>query len=114
MALWRSSINFWITLANLIGRNYCVSLNGLVCKSSLDVAAKEVPESRMDNLLLSEEFLQECADKFSVRSRGPETNTRAFPQKHLNIIDALKENNNLGRSVNRGRGVFHSAEMGLN
>ncbi|XP_044495150.1 uncharacterized protein LOC123218036 isoform X3 [Mangifera indica] len=82
--------------------NHCVSLNGPVCKSSLDVAASKVPERGVDNLLLSEEFLQECADKFSVPSRGPETNSRAFPQKHLNIIDALKENNNLGRSVNRG------------
>lgn len=79
----------------------------------ITLSASKVPERGVDNLLLSEEFLQECADKFSVPSRGPETNSRTFPQKHLNIIDALKENNNLGRSVNRGRGVFHSAEMGL-
>lgn len=39
---------------------------------------------------------------FSVPSSGLETNLRAFPLKHLNIIDPLKETNNLGRSVNRG------------
>ncbi|KAJ4719213.1 PAP/OAS1 substrate-binding domain superfamily protein [Melia azedarach] len=82
--------------------NYCVSLNGPVCKSSLpDIVAKGQENGR-DGLLLSEEFLQECLEKFSVPSRGMETNLRAFPQKHLNIVDALKENNNLGRSVNRG------------
>ncbi|KAB1215073.1 hypothetical protein CJ030_MR4G018543 [Morella rubra] len=31
-----------------------------------------------------------------------ETNSQPFAQKHLNIIDPLRENNNLGRSVNRG------------
>ncbi|KAL5758890.1 hypothetical protein ACOSP7_021501 [Xanthoceras sorbifolium] len=83
--------------------NYCVSLCGPVCKSSLpDVVAAKMPENGRDNLLLSEAFLQDCVDKFSVPSKGIETNSRAFPQKHLNIIDALKENNNLGRSVNRG------------
>lgn len=41
-------------------------------------------------------------ESFSVPSRGLEQNLRAFPQKYLNIIDPLKENNNLGRSVNRG------------
>ncbi|KAK1576529.1 hypothetical protein Q3G72_014677 [Acer saccharum] len=82
--------------------NYCVSLSGPVCKSSLPDVVAKVPENGRDNLLLSEEFLQDCVDKFSVPSKRVETNSWAFPQKHLNIIDALKENNNLGRSVNRG------------
>lgn len=56
--------------------------------------------------MLSEEFMRNCVDMFSVPSRGLETNLRAFPQKHLNIIDPLKENNNLGRSVHRGNIVF--------
>lgn len=70
-------------------------------------------ENGRDGLLLSEEFLQECLEKFSVPSRGMETNLRAFPQKHLNIVDALKENNNLGRSVNRGRELFLLSAMGF-
>ncbi|KAF5953556.1 hypothetical protein HYC85_006412 [Camellia sinensis] len=35
-------------------------------------------------------------------SRGFDINSRTFCQKHLNIIDPLKENNNLGRSVSKG------------
>ncbi|MED6225348.1 hypothetical protein PIB30_092853, partial [Stylosanthes scabra] len=56
--------------------NYCVSLKGPVGKSSLP--------------------------SLVVPSRGADLNLRAFPQKYLNIIDPLKENNNLGRSVNKG------------
>lgn len=53
--------------------------------------------------VLSEEFLRNCVDMFSVSPKSAESNLRAFPKKNLNIIDPLKENNNLGRSVNRGR-----------
>ncbi|XP_021277953.1 uncharacterized protein LOC110411915 isoform X1 [Herrania umbratica] len=82
--------------------NYCISLNGPVCKSSLPDIVAEVPENVGNNPLLSEEFLRKCISMFSVPSKGVETNSRYFPLKHLNIIDPLKENNNLGRSVNRG------------
>ncbi|KAJ9698869.1 hypothetical protein PVL29_007781 [Vitis rotundifolia] len=82
--------------------NYCISLNGPVCKSSLPDIVAELPENGQDDLLLSEEFLRNCVDMFSVPFRGLETNLRTFPLKHLNIIDPLRENNNLGRSVNKG------------
>lgn len=83
--------------------NYCVSINGPVCKSSLPrIVAAEVPENGGNDLLLSAEFIKGCAQMFSVPPKGDETNPRAFSQKHLNIIDPLRENNNLGRSVNRG------------
>ncbi|KAI9118044.1 hypothetical protein K1719_010376 [Acacia pycnantha] len=81
--------------------NYCVSLRGPVRKSSLPDIVAEAPENG-SSLLLTEEFIRECVELFSVPSRGLEQNMRAFPQKHLNIIDPLKESNNLGRSVNRG------------
>ncbi|XP_068338582.1 uncharacterized protein [Pyrus communis] len=81
--------------------NYCISLNGPVCKSSLPDIVVEAPESGRDDLLLSEEFIRNCVEMFSVPSKGYETNLRAFPLKHLNIIDPLKQNNNLGRSVSR-------------
>uniref|UniRef100_A0A5B7AM32 Uncharacterized protein n=1 Tax=Davidia involucrata TaxID=16924 RepID=A0A5B7AM32_DAVIN len=86
--------------------NYCISLNGPVCKSSLPDIVVEMPNNWKDDLMLSEEFLRNCMDMFSVPSRGIETKLRAFPQKHLNIIDPLKENNNLGRSVHRGMEHF--------
>lgn len=66
------------------------------------LCAAETPENGGADLLLSADFLRHCVDMFSVPSRGIETNSRIFMQKHLNIIDPLKENNNLGRSVSKG------------
>lgn len=61
---------------------------------------------------LSGEFLKECPrNKYSTpasKNRYPkpasklEITLQAFPLKHLNIIDPLRESNNLGRGVNRG------------
>lgn len=39
---------------------------------------------------------------YHVPSKGFETTSRTFLSKHLNIIDPLKESNNLGRSVSKG------------
>lgn len=52
--------------------------------------------------MLSDEFLENCMEMFSVSSRVLDGKPKAFQAKHLNIIDPLKENNNLGRSVHRG------------
>ncbi|MCD7460493.1 hypothetical protein HAX54_043641 [Datura stramonium] len=52
--------------------NYCISLNGPVCKSSLPEIFVEMPDYISNELLLSEEFLRN------------------------------RKNNNLGRSVSRG------------
>ncbi|XP_027112355.1 uncharacterized protein [Coffea arabica] len=82
--------------------NYCISLNGPVCKSSLPEIVAQTPHNEGTELLLSDEFLRNCMEMFSVRSRDLETNSRLFLPKHLNIIDPLKEYNNLGRSVHRG------------
>ncbi|GMI64477.1 hypothetical protein like AT3G51620 [Hibiscus trionum] len=81
---------------------YCISLNGPIHLSSLPDIVVETPENGGRDLLLSIDFLSECAEMFSVPSRGFETNSRTFPQKHLNIVDPLRENNNLGRSVSKG------------
>lgn len=82
--------------------SYCISLNGPVRISSLPEVVVETPENSGGDLLLSSEFLKDCVEQFSVPSRGFETNSRSFPPKHLNIVDPLKENNNLGRSVSKG------------
>ncbi|XP_062004077.1 uncharacterized protein LOC133721471 [Rosa rugosa] len=82
--------------------NYCISLNGPVRISSLPELLAEMPDNGGGDLLLSSEFLRSCVDRFSVPSRGYETNYRTFQPKHLNIVDPLKENNNLGRSVSKG------------
>ncbi|XP_077239142.1 uncharacterized protein LOC143880214 isoform X2 [Tasmannia lanceolata] len=82
--------------------NYCISLNGPVPVSSLPEIVAETPETDGADLLLTKDFLRVCVDLFAVPSRGNVNNSRSFPQKHLNIIDPLKENNNLGRSVSKG------------
>ncbi|KAJ0232698.1 PAP/OAS1 substrate-binding domain superfamily [Hirschfeldia incana] len=82
--------------------NYCISLSGPVNLSSLPEIVADTPENGGEDLLLSSEFLKECMELYSVPSRGFETNPRVFPVRHLNIIDPLKENNNLGRSVSKG------------
>ncbi|KAK6935640.1 hypothetical protein RJ641_032670 [Dillenia turbinata] len=82
--------------------NYCISLSGPVCKSSLPNIMAEMPTNDGHDMLLQEEFLRNCLSLFSVPRKGHEANNRTFPLKHLNIVDPLKENNNLGRSVNRG------------
>ncbi|KAK4795839.1 hypothetical protein SAY86_028165 [Trapa natans] len=81
---------------------YCVSLKGPVLISSLPKLVLEQPDISSGDLF-SNDFLKECVEAFSVPAKGLSTTTqRAFNKKHLNIIDPLKENNNLGRSVSRG------------
>ncbi|XP_051131539.1 uncharacterized protein LOC127251735 [Andrographis paniculata] len=82
--------------------NYCISLKGPVCKSSLPDIVVRMPESRGEDMLISEEFLEKSLEMYSVSSRGDDTSSKTFQIKHLNIIDPLKDYNNLGRSVNRG------------
>ena len=65
--------------------------------------AVETPENGGGDLLLGADFLNNCLERLSVPARGNEANSRAFPIKHLNIVDPLKENNNLGRSVSKGK-----------
>ncbi|XP_048420577.1 uncharacterized protein LOC103940856 isoform X3 [Pyrus x bretschneideri] len=66
--------------------NYCISLNGPVCKSSLPDIVAKAPKNERDDLLLSEEFIRNCVEMFSVPAKGNETNLRAFSLKHLNLI----------------------------
>ncbi|GAA0158230.1 hypothetical protein LIER_15313 [Lithospermum erythrorhizon] len=82
--------------------NYCVSLTGPVHVSSLPEIIAETPENDGNGLLLTGDFLRNCFDMFHVPSRGGETNQRTFQEKHLNIVDPLKDDNNLGRSVSKG------------
>jgi hypothetical protein len=82
--------------------NYCVSLTGPIRVSSLPEIFAETPENGGGDLLLTPDFLRYCVDQFSVPSKGNDSNSRTFQPKHLNIVDPLKENNNLGRSVSKG------------
>ncbi|XP_077222990.1 uncharacterized protein LOC143856609 [Tasmannia lanceolata] len=82
--------------------NYFVSLNGPVAVSSLPQIVAETPETDGAELLLTKDFFQGSLDMFSAPLRAHENNSLPLQQKHLNIIDPLKVNNNLGRSVSKG------------
>ncbi|GAB2272091.1 hypothetical protein Dimus_006910 [Dionaea muscipula] len=85
--------------------NFCVSLNGPIHLSSMPELVgdrAERPESRSGDTLFSSDFFKECVDIFSVPSKGSEALSKIFVQKHLNIVDPLKDFNNLGRSVSKG------------
>lgn len=62
----------------------------------------ETPENEGEKLLLTKEFMKNCRVTFSDPRRMHEARLQEFPIKHLNIVDPLKDNNNLGRSVNQG------------
>ncbi|KAL3633386.1 hypothetical protein CASFOL_000562 [Castilleja foliolosa] len=80
---------------------YCISLSGPVRVSSLPAFIVEMPEGSDKDFLLSSEFLSSCVGMFSVPAKVADI-SRGFQQKHLNIVDPLKEINNLGRSVSKG------------
>ncbi|CAA7406214.1 unnamed protein product [Spirodela intermedia] len=84
--------------------NYCVSLNGPVCLSSLPDILAEPPRIDGDARLLSRDFLKTFEDEFLTPLAWSEGNSgsRSFHKKHLNIVDPLKASNNLGRSVSKG------------
>lgn len=67
---------------------------------------EELPENDGGTLLLGKEFFRNCKAMFSGPTNALETRAQGFPVKHLNILDPLKDNNNLGRSVNKGSLLF--------
>ncbi|XP_038705345.1 uncharacterized protein LOC120001093 isoform X2 [Tripterygium wilfordii] len=80
--------------------NYCVTIYGPVAISALpDIVVN--PENDGDKLLLSREVLRNCRETFSDSVKALETSCE-FRVKHLNILDPLKEDNNLGRSISKG------------
>ncbi|OMO63660.1 hypothetical protein CCACVL1_22365 [Corchorus capsularis] len=91
--------------------NYCVSINGPISISSPSAVFAESPEIDADELLLSQDFLRYCREIFSIPMQSTEIGTHVFPIKHFNIVDPLKENNNLGRSVSKGN--FHRIRCAL-
>nr|CAB3484551.1 unnamed protein product [Digitaria exilis] len=79
---------------------YGISLNGLIELSSLPNLTVE-PTTGHDELLLDQEFLQGFLDRLVFPNESDGCDAQ-FRQKFLNIVDPLKGNNNLGRSVSKG------------
>ncbi|XP_042402577.1 uncharacterized protein LOC121992343 isoform X2 [Zingiber officinale] len=83
---------------------YCITLQSAISISSLPKLV-EPSETKGNYSPLTEEFIEECVEMFSVPSRMYENSCQAFTQKYLNIVDPLKPSNNLGRSVSKSN--FH-------
>ncbi|XP_011023198.1 PREDICTED: LOW QUALITY PROTEIN: uncharacterized protein LOC105124774 [Populus euphratica] len=82
--------------------NLCVSLWGPVPISSLPDVTAEPPRKDGGELLLSKLFLEACSAVYAVLPAGQDDQGQPFLSKHFNVIDPLRVNNNLGRSVNKG------------
>ncbi|XP_008461521.1 uncharacterized protein LOC103500093 isoform X1 [Cucumis melo] len=82
--------------------NFCVSLWGPVPISSLPDVTAEPPRKDGGELLLSKLFLEACSAVYAVFPGGQENQGQPFVSKHFNVIDPLRVNNNLGRSVSKG------------
>ncbi|KAI9109783.1 hypothetical protein K1719_018824 [Acacia pycnantha] len=82
--------------------NFCVSLWGPVPISSLPDVTAEPPRKDGGDLLLSKLFLDGCSSAYAVFPGGQENQGQPFVSKHFNVIDPLRVNNNLGRSVSKG------------
>ncbi|XP_044493681.1 uncharacterized protein LOC123217016 isoform X2 [Mangifera indica] len=81
--------------------NFCLSLWGPVPISSLPDVTAEPPRKDGRVLVLSKLFLDACT-RFGVYPVGQENPSQPFVSKHFNVIDPLRVNNNLGRSVSKG------------
>lgn len=82
--------------------NKGISLFGPISLSSLPELVTEPPYTRDDGFLSREAFLRDCAKAFSVPPINSEENPQVFSKKFVNIVDPLKQSNNLGRSISKG------------
>ncbi|KAK8693600.1 hypothetical protein V6N13_071177 [Hibiscus sabdariffa] len=79
--------------------NFCVSLWGPVPVSSLPGITAKPPRKDGGELLFSKKFLDTCSSRYAAWQGNQ---GQPFVSKHLNVIDPLRINNNLGRSVSKG------------
>ncbi|XP_074286444.1 uncharacterized protein LOC141611733 isoform X2 [Silene latifolia] len=91
-------------------KHYCIGVNGLVLISSLP-EIEVVSLGNCDELLLTEEFLRSSREALLPSTGDVGTKSPTFPVKFLNILDPLRDDNNLGRSVSKGN--FHRIKSAL-
>ncbi|KAF7050077.1 hypothetical protein CFC21_058490 [Triticum aestivum] len=88
--------------SNFDWEKFCLSLWGPVPISSLPDMTAEPPRMDTGELLLTKAFLDRCNHLYGVMPRTQENQGQPFVSKHFNVIDPLRANNNLGRSVSKG------------
>ncbi|KNA20218.1 hypothetical protein SOVF_054040 [Spinacia oleracea] len=81
--------------------SYCVDINGLVIIPFLPEIVVQSPQD-CDDVLLTDTFLRSSREAILSSMGVGRTNDSAFSVKFLNVLDPLKEDNNLGRSVCKG------------
>ncbi|KAF9671156.1 hypothetical protein SADUNF_Sadunf12G0018200 [Salix dunnii] len=79
--------------------NFCISLWGPVPISSLPDVTALSPREDGGQMLLSRLFLNACSSVYAVFPSQQENQEQSFVSKYFNVIDPLRTNNNLGRSV---------------
>ena len=72
------------------------------CFNAFEIFTAEPPCKDGGELLLSKLFLEACSSVYAVFPGGLEFQGPPFVSKHFNVIDPLRVNNNLGRSVSKG------------
>ncbi|XP_042461862.1 uncharacterized protein LOC122045627 isoform X1 [Zingiber officinale] len=82
--------------------NYCISLRGPVPIRFLPDISAEPPRKDDGKLLFTKDFIDKSTAEYSVMPGGQENHSQPFVSKHFNVIDPLRTNNNLGRSVSKG------------
>ncbi|XP_011001863.1 PREDICTED: uncharacterized protein LOC105109004 isoform X2 [Populus euphratica] len=82
--------------------NFCISLWGPVPINSLPNVTALSPREDGGQLLLSQLFLEVCSSVYAVFPSQQENQEQSFVSKYFNVIDPLRTNNNLGRSVSKG------------
>ncbi|KAF8673715.1 hypothetical protein HU200_048465 [Digitaria exilis] len=88
--------------SNFDWEKFCLSLWGPVPISSLPDVTAEPPRMDSGALLLNKSFLDNCNSAYGVMPRTQENRGQPFVSKHFNVVDPLRSNNNLGRSVSKG------------
>lgn len=77
-------------------------VNSLIFPFYFEYHTAESPRKDGGDLLLSKLFLDACSSVYAVFPGGQENQGQPFVSKHFNVIDPLRTNNNLGRSVSKG------------
>ncbi|PUZ42239.1 hypothetical protein GQ55_9G568400 [Panicum hallii var. hallii] len=88
--------------SNFDWEKFCLSLWGPVPISSLPDMTAEPPRKDCGELLLNKSFLDTCSSAYGVVPHTQDNQGQPFVSKHFNVIDPLRANNNLGRSVSKG------------
>ncbi|XP_034573053.1 uncharacterized protein [Setaria viridis] len=88
--------------SNFDWEKFCVSLWGPVPISSLLDMSADPPRKDGGALLLSKSFLDICSSIYAVTPSPHNNQVQPFVSKYFNVIDPLRANNNLGRSISKG------------